>query len=151
MPQEQSPTTNERKYPRWEMQMSWGDLLVAALERKMISESDPNYDRRATCVRSFQAQNGDVINVHGSAGEDTDSVWYVFVTPPTKGENDQPHVTTSFLVYAGEGDGNSYGVNIAENGASFPVSFNVVEALFTEVVTMTPTSDTEYRISPDRG
>ncbi len=128
--------------------MSWGDLLVAVLERKMISEDDPDYDQRATCVRNFQAQNGDTINVYGSAGEDTDSVWYVTVTPPAKSKDDQPR-RTCFLVYAGEGDGKSYGVNIAENGASFPVSSDVVEALFTGVATMTPTSDTEYELSPD--
>lgn len=144
----------ERRLPQWEMDLSWEDLVVAVLERKVIpagplahlTEDDTHYD---DCLRMFRTSNGDqlvawVIHDRRKDGEIENSVWSLAITPgeAASGNGVSPPSPYRFHIERRSDHPNTpYEVN--QVGSDIPLPSEAVEALLTTIVTMTPTSETE--------
>jgi hypothetical protein len=152
MSREQPPSTSEQKYPHWEMQLSWGDLLVAVLERKVIAEDDPSYPTKRFdwCQRQFTALNGDALIIGGDP-QSSIQMWTINITPKIDADSDVAYNTAPSceFVIDRDDDNEAYKVEIRDGDQHFPIAPQLVEALLGTIATMVPTSETEYILRPN--
>jgi hypothetical protein len=157
-------TSPEQRHPRWEMDMTWNDMLVAMLERKVIAATDPGEPLDETqnqVVRRFKTPDGGYVSVWGwqfeggDEGRPVDSMWTFGITRPSGGASGrEPELQTSYYTvdnwshdpyinYEG------YQVVEARTGNRTPLSPTVVESIVGTIATMTPITETEYTNDPD--
>jgi hypothetical protein len=150
MSHEQSHNAEQRR-PWWEMNLSWGDMLIAVLERKVIDPEAPNYPAEhldvTDATRYFRSINGDDVIVWGApdAGKHN-SLWKVGVTPVAV-EGKPLRAPYGFWISDLSDNGlEGYQVADFDSRSNIPISSVAAEALLGMVATMVPVSDTDYGV-----
>jgi hypothetical protein len=131
------------------MDYTWGDMLVAVLERKVIDPDAPNYPAPHLNVsdarRLFRANNGDGVYVMGVRSNTQYSKWTVQVYP-AQVEGKPQHEPYALRVTKVEQDGfQQYQVVDADND-DMPISPDGAEALLGVIATMKPEMETTYTV-----
>lgn len=145
MPSREQQQTPEHSLPRWEMNLSWAELVVAALERKVISPDAPVDSKLVTNYsRSFRTVSGDHIIAWGSQTRNElhqieDSIWTLSVTPQ-KFSGSVEGNSTSYRLCISKADIENIDspYRVTPLGSQIPLSSEATEALLGTVVTMVP-------------
>jgi hypothetical protein len=132
------------------MELSWADLVVAVLERKVIPPDIPVdaqiKDVTDEYMREFRTANDDylrasVIQFRGEDGRIDDSSWRLYIKPGAPGADntEQGSRTPYGLSITREGLEQSYGpYEVRPNGSAIPLPPEAIEAVLSTVVTMAP-------------
>ena len=151
MPSPEHHNTPEQNLPRWEMDLSWSDLLVAVLERKVITlDTRVKSLHGDSYVRRFRTASGDdmevwAIQFRGDDGHIEDSAWRLNVSPSVNSEGNDQSRTPYGLSISRPGADKPYGPYEAKPiGSDISLSTEATEALLSTVVTMVPISEAEH-------
>jgi hypothetical protein len=138
----------EQRLPRWEMNLSWADLVVAVLERKIIPPDVPDTLSSRTYYRDFRTASGDTLEVRGTqfqgdTGRIEESLWRLVIRPVAENDGAQQPTRTPYGLHIGRPVDESDPYEVKQLGSDIPLPPEAVEAVLSTVVTMVPISEAE--------
>lgn len=143
-----STGTPERHGPRYEFRLTWEELVIATLERKVAYPDDPTADRGDYfCRRYFRVPTGETVRatgtlagaVHPTEGDYSDETWSLVITSPATDGNP---VAKPYQLFIQADEHDHY--RVTQGDSDIPLGPESVEALFVTVATMSPIGPTEF-------
>ena len=145
MPSHEYSSSPERRFPQWEIDLGWADLVVAVLERKVIPADALTqlpvgahpYD---DYLRIFRTSSGDrlaawVIHTRNGESRIESSMWSLSVTPRGKsGENTQSSTAYRLHISRTHKNDPNLPYEINQVGSDIPLSPSAAEGLLNIVV-----------------